>query len=65
MDYENIIDLKHALKVAENWAEHHAKHANDLIAENHALREAGGLMRDFIGRDARVITERWDEVLAN
>mgnify|MGYP000042920606 CR=1 FL=1 len=27
--------MKHALKVAENWAEYHAKHANDLIAIGH------------------------------
>jgi hypothetical protein len=36
-----------------------------LERENHALREAGGLMRAWIGNNEKTITERWDSVLPN
>lgn len=36
-----------------------------LQMENHALREAGGLMRAWIGNNEKTITERWDAVLPN
>ena len=36
-----------------------------LQVENHALREAGGLMREWIGNNEKTITERWDAVLPN
>jgi hypothetical protein len=42
-----------------------ADFARELERENHALREAGGLMRAWIGNDDKTITERWDSVLAN
>ena len=35
--------------------------ARELERENHALREAGGLMRAWIGNNEKAITERWDE----
>ena len=39
--------------------------ARELERENHALREAGGLMRAWIGNNEKAITERWDSVLPN
>jgi len=36
-----------------------------LQVENHALREAGGLMRAWIGNNETAITERWDSALPN
>jgi len=42
-----------------------ADFARELERENRALREAGGLMRAWIGNNERAITERWDSALAN
>ncbi len=33
-----LVALRHDLSVAQNWVEHHSKHADDLIAVNVALR---------------------------
>jgi len=37
---ESHDEMEHELKVAQNWASHHADHASELIAENARLREA-------------------------
>lgn len=36
----DLASLRHDLSVAQNWVEHHSKHADDLIAVNVALRAA-------------------------
>jgi hypothetical protein len=42
-----------------------ADFAFKLERENIRLREAGGLMRAWIGNDEKTITERWDAAFPN
>jgi len=40
-------------------------HARTLEREITRLRDAGDLMRKWIGNDEKIITERWDAAMAN
>ena len=54
-----LATLRHDLSVAQNWVEHHSKHADDLIAENVALRAAGNEMARIIDIPKDAPIERW------
>jgi hypothetical protein len=42
--------LERELAIAENWVEHHSKHADDLIGENVRLRAEVERWNDIINR---------------
>jgi len=46
--------LRAELAVAENWVEHHSKHADDLIAENVRLRARAENAEDIIRSLCRI-----------
>ena len=49
--------LRAELAVAENWVEHHSKHADDLIAENVKLRAEVEALKQSIESGQRVLRE--------